>query len=217
MQGNSSPVISNQKGLHDQLESTVRKHCATIFKRPIAAHAEQAWARLNEVWDGSAPLVLDSGCGTAQSTMQLAVKHSDSLVVGVDRSLVRLERNVALPANALLLRTNLEDLWRLMEAAGVTLSHHYILYPNPYPKAAQLRYRFHGSPVFPSILKLGGTITLRSNWKLYLEEFAAAATLVLPGVRTKLGAIDISQPSLTAFEQKYKDSQQSLYELCVQL
>ena len=218
MHSNSSPVISNQNGIHDQLEATVRKHLASEYQRPISDHAQQALELLYGRWDKNQPLVLDSGCGTAQSTRLLAAKHTDALVVGVDRSEVRLEKGQQLPVNAMLLRTNLEDLWRLMVADGIRLKVHYLLYPNPYPKAAQLRYRFHGGPVFGDLLALGGALTLRSNWRLYLQEFAQAV-MIAKALDVELDPVLLPQQTepLTAFEQKYQNSGQALYELMLPL
>jgi tRNA G46 methylase TrmB len=216
MHSNSSPVISNQASLHEQLEATVRKHLQTQFQRPIAEHAKHAWQQLKAEWGGTRPLVLDSGCGTAQSTLLLAEKHADCLVVGVDRSISRLEKRKQLPSNALLLRTNLEDLWRLMAADEVQLAYHYLLYPNPYPKAAQLRYRWHGSPVFPILMQLGGELTLRSNWDVYLQEFQCACELA-GKTDSSLIELPYQQQPLTAFEDKYQASQQALWQLSASL
>lgn len=216
MQGNSSAVISNQPGLHQQLAATVNKHLAHPFQRPLADHAKAALAELLAAWDQSRPLVLDSGCGTAQSTMLLAERHADCFVVGVDRSEVRLDKRKQLPANAILLRTNLEDFWRLLLAEGIRPLYHYLLYPNPYPKAAQLRYRWHGSPVFPVLMQLGGQLTLRSNWDVYLQEFQQACELAAKDGACLTELAPQSQP-LTAFEAKYQASQQRLWELTISL
>jgi len=214
MHANSSPVISNQAGLHERLDEVVRKHAASAFQRPIAEHAVAAWQVLEQRWDRSQPLVLDSGCGTARSTLMLAEQHTDSLVVGVDRSVARLEKRAELPENALLLRTNLEDFWRLLAMNKVRLAAHYLFYPNPYPKAAQLRYRWHGSPVFSVMMGLAGQVTLRSNWEVYLKEFERAAAIT--GWRYESAGVTVlphQQRPITAFEEKYQASSQALFQL----
>lgn len=214
MQANSSPVISNQQGIHERLEEVVRRHMLTDFQRPIAEHAYQAWETLNKRWTSATPLVLDSGCGTAQSTRLLAAKYPDCLVVGVDRSLARLDRTQGVPDNALLLRTNLEDFWRLLSQYSVQLKAHYLLYPNPYPKAAQLRYRWHGSPVFSLMLGLSDELVLRSNWLLYLQEFESAASIARSEMHSS-GVVALPKQAvpITVFEDKYQRSGQVLYEL----
>lgn len=214
MQGNSSPVISNQAGVYERLEEVVRKHANSEFKRPIAAHALQAWKLFEQRWDGRQGVVLDSGCGTAQSTSLLAQQYPDCLVVGVDRSLARLEKTQSLAENVLLLRTNLEDFWRLLATHNVQLKAHYLLYPNPYPKASRFRYRWHGSPVFSTLLELSALLVLRSNWPLYLTEFETAVKVLKPSVLSE-GVQVLPQQGipLTAFEDKYQRSQQAIYQL----
>ena len=55
------------------------------------------------------------------------------------------------------------------------------LYPNPWPKKKHLGRRWHGAPVFPALVKLGGELEMRSNWQTYLDEFALAlACLQIP-------------------------------------
>eukprot|EP00752_Nemacystus_decipiens_P013852 g12298.t1 len=88
-------------------------------------------------------------------------------------------RNAPLPRNLLLLRADLVDLWVLASRdISWQVQEHYILYPNPYPKRSQLRSRWHGHSVFPVLLGLGGRITLRSNWKSYLDEFCQAVLAI---------------------------------------
>lgn len=85
----------------------------------------------------------------------------------------------SLPSNLLLLRADLVDLWILAwRDRAWEVREHSILYPNPYPKRSQLRSRWHGHPVFPVLLGLGGRITLRSNWKAYLEEVCEAVLAI---------------------------------------
>ncbi|CAM9380618.1 unnamed protein product, partial [Ectocarpus fasciculatus] len=140
----------------------------------------------------SLPVVLDSGCGTGRSSALLARSNPHLPVIGIDRSAVRLakggggaekerkgnrgnRRREPLPENLLLLRADLVDLWILASRDNAwEIKEHHILYPNPYPKRSQLRSRWHGHSVFPVILSLGGVITLRSNWKAYLDEVCQA-------------------------------------------
>lgn len=83
------------------------------------------------------------------------------------------------PSNLLLLRADLVDFWILALRDGAwKVEEHAILYPNPYPKRSQLRRRWHGHSIFPVILCLGGNITVRSNWKTYLEEMCLAVLAI---------------------------------------
>jgi tRNA (guanine-N7-)-methyltransferase len=108
-------------------------------------------------------------------------------------------------------RADLVDFWRLLDAAGLRLARHYILYPNPWPKIGHLARRWHAHPVFPFVARLGGVLECRSNWKVYVEEFAYALQLVT-GSEVGWECFDTALP-LTPFERKYRDSGQTLYRI----
>ncbi|CAM9278803.1 unnamed protein product, partial [Ectocarpus fasciculatus] len=100
-------------------------------------------------------------------------------------------RREPLPENLLLLRADLVDLWILASRDNAwEIKEHHILYPNPYPKRSQLRSRWHGHSVFPVILSLGGVITLRSNWKAYLDEVCQAVLAINGEAQTTKGEGD---------------------------
>jgi tRNA G46 methylase TrmB len=162
------------------------------------------------------PLVLDSGCGTGASSVALAAAHPDCAVVGVDQSLARLSRRVGvagdlapIAGNAVLLRAPLQDLWRLLLADGRRLQRHLLWYPNPWPKPEHLGRRWHAHPVFPTLLALGGQIELRSNWRVYVDEFALA--LRAHGWPSAVARVPESGEPATPFERKYRDSGHALW------
>ncbi|TGD73069.1 SAM-dependent methyltransferase [Mangrovimicrobium sediminis] len=208
--GNSRPVHSNQPGIHAQLPAVLRRHLDNPYRRPPAAHSRRAYAQLTESLAGQArPLVLDAFCGTGQSTALLARDHPQHLVVGIDRSAHRLARHASeLAGDYLLLQAEVEDIWALLLADGLHVEHHYLLYPNPWPKSKHLMRRVHGHPAFGRLLDLGGTIELRSNWQLYVEEFGLA--MHLAGRRGAVSQV-AHTPPLTLFESKYRDSGHSLW------
>jgi tRNA G46 methylase TrmB len=88
------------------------------------------------------------------------------------------------------------------------------LYPNPWPKPDHLQRRWHGSPLWPSILALGGRLELRSNWRVYVDEFAQA--LALTGASAQLEICSVSAP-LTPFERKYQLSGQTCWRCISEL
>ena len=140
----------------------------------------------------------------------VATENPDHLVLGIDQSAHRLAKHPGEPgANYLLLRANCVDIWTLLAADGVKLSHHYLLYPNPWPKSAQLRRRVHGHPGFAALLRLGGELELRSNWQLYVEEFGAA--MHFAGQRGVVTRLREGEPALTLFERKYRASGHRLW------
>ena len=216
MFANSRAVTTNQEGVHPALEATVRRHLAHPWRGPVADHDRDAFARAVD-WVGTAGdrLILDSGCGTGRSSVALARAYPEALVLGLDQSQHRLQRAARrfapLPDNLLLLQTDCTGFWRLAAQAGWRPWRHYILYPNPWPKSAHMKRRWHGHPVFPALLELGGTLEMRSNWPLYLQE--ARAALALAGSSSDIAPLSLDQGALTDFEEKYAASGQRLWRL----
>lgn len=222
MFANSRSVTTNQTSIHDDLDRVVRRHLQHPWRAPIADHDVQAFRRLQQWRDAQGserPLMLDSGCGTGRSSRALASQNPNALVVGVDQSAVRLDRATrrfeTLPDNLLLLRADCAGLWRLMAGEGWQLLRHQILYPNPWPKSAHLKRRWHGHPVWPTLLSLGGELEMRSNWPLYLQEVQAA--LKISGIQATLSALPEQHEPLTDFEEKYQASGQLNWRLTASL
>ena len=214
--GNSRVISSNQLGLHEQLDEIVLKHLAHSFCKPYQQHTLDAFKECEKwVEQQGKPIIFDSCCGVGESTYHLAQKHPEAIVLGLDKSADRLSRQPQSVAdNCRLLQVNLNDFWRLAVEAKWSLSHHYLLYPNPWPKAKHLQRRWHGSAVFPSILQLGGQFELRSNWFTYVEEFARA--LELADQSCKVDAYQ-SATAITPFERKYWGSEQKSLRLIANL
>ncbi|MDR9466849.1 SAM-dependent methyltransferase [Marinospirillum sp.] len=210
--GCSRAVISNQQGVHESLLAVVEKHRAYPFQKPFADFNRQAFATAEAAWQAhGGPLILDSCCGVGASTRTLARQFPEHFVLGVDRSADRLQRNLGeLPENAFLVRADLADFWRLAEAAGWQPEYHFLLYPNPCPKKKDLKQRWHGHPVFPSLVALGGLLESRSNWLLYLQEMQQA--LQVFGIAAEIKPLVTDDP-LTPFERKYSLSGQALWLL----
>lgn len=215
MHANSSPVSSAQSGVHDQLATIVAKHARAEFRKPVTSYNREAFEYSIAAWQaaGGAPLILDSGCGVGLSTLHLAAQFPDHFVISVDQSAHRLSRNVIwnapLPSNFIRVRADLVDFWRLMLASIVRPARHYILYPNPWPKIGHLARRWHGHAVFPTIVALGGELECRSNWKIYIEEFAAALSQ-LSNQAVGCEEYTTLRP-ITPFEQKYIASKHKLW------
>lgn len=212
----SAPVVSSQKGRHPRLDAVVRRHFEQPWRQPVRDHTRRAFeAVASKVSGHGGPLVLDSGCGTGASTAALARHHAGALVIGVDKSAARLNKSPDLPENAVLVRADLADFWRLAAAGGWRLDDHYLLYPNPWPKSEHLMRRWHAHPVFPDLLALGGRLEVRSNWRIYLEEFARA--LELAGYSSvEFRTLHATAP-ISPFERKYRASGHELYGITVEL
>ena len=178
-----------------------------LHNKPISNHTTYAFRHVNQyimnnvnvdnIYKG---IILDSGCGTGRSSIILAKQHPECIVVGIDRSISRLNRTTyysdtrigsdgqddtssfiitfeSIP-NVLLVRAELVDFWRciLLEQNNTlwnNIHKHYMLYPNPYPKIRRLKNRWYANPSLPILLSLGcNSLVLRSNWLLYLQEFS---------------------------------------------
>ena len=212
----SRAVQSNQPGPHRRLDQVVARHRDSAWRAPIHPASRSAYACFVSSLDRNSPLVLDSGCGTAWSTARLAERYPEATVIGVDQSAARLARFCEPElANMRRIRARAEDFWRLLAADGIRPARHFLLYPNPWPKAAHLRRRWHGHPVFPDLLALGGVLELRTNWQIYAEEFCCAAGIC--GIDTPpVVSFSVDSP-LTPFERKYAESGHRLYRLCLNL
>lgn len=219
-QTQSHIIQSNQSGTHDSLDSVVLRHLHSVFKRPFPQYSIEAFEPINELVSAHrGPLIIDSYCGVGESTASIAAAHPSALVIGIDKSSHRLDKHPQAYANSQvdnyrLVRADVDDFWRLAVAANWRPNKHFILYPNPWPKSSQLKRRCHGSPLFPSILALGGKLEVRSNWAIYIEEFAQALTLV--GQPCSAEHFQ-PEPAITPFERKYQLSEQSLWRCRVEL
>lgn len=222
MQNTSSPVHSAQTQPHAHLRQVVLRHLNTPWRQPVRRFSEPAFATFID-WLGGADetaWLLDSGCGTGASTLQLARRFPQYRVVGVDQSSVRLAvggralQAVDAPDNCLLLRCEAADFWRLAVAHGLHPQRHFLYYPNPWPKAAHLRRRWHAHPALPALLALGGALELRSNWEVYACEFAQA--LVIAGLSARAEPFAVDAP-VSPFERKYAASGHMLWRVTTDL
>ena len=205
MQQSSQPVVSSQAGIHPQLTARVLRHRDHRWQRPVADHSRRAFAVAGQrAAAHSGSLILDAGCGTGASSLCLARRCGDALVIGVDKSQARLGRGLdgPRPDNLLLLRADLVDFWRLAAEAGWQLARHCIFYPNPWPKPGHLGRRWHAHPVLPSLLALGGELELRTNWETYAMEWEVALMLHGWSVRREIVTADAAAV-VSPFERKY--------------
>ena len=137
--------------------------------------------------------------------------------------------------NTFLVRAELVDFWTCCLQKRLTISEHYLLYPNPYPTQTRLTQRWYAHPSFPLILQMrSDTIVLRSNWEGYLKETAKAVEIAyeyyessssssthqdnhaLPYLASaRRGPEKRTDKTIawTNFEQKYDDVGEETYEL----
>lgn len=216
--GVSRSVESNQQTEHKSLLTLIQRYQHASFARPISIHTEQAFEHilpwLNDTGDC---LILDACCGVGESTAALSQQYPDAKVLGVDKSAIRLQKHHAYEAhteNYKVIRADLNDFWRLLFKHKLTFDKQYLLYPNPYPKAKQIQKRWYASAVTPFIMQTSNCIEVRSNWRLYLEEFGVVAKHY--GFTSQISALSKQNPAITPFERKYQQSGQTCYKLLIE-
>lgn len=218
MKNQARSITTNQVGIHDNLEKVVKKHLVTPSQKPFSHHTQQAFSdTLTWLGDCSGTIILDSCCGVGESTARLAQSHPNSKVIGVDKSAARTNKHNSYATEAdnyIIVRADLNDFLRLLILEKIKLHKHFIFYPNPYPKSAQLQKRWYASSSLPNIIKLGGQLEVRSNWQLYIEEFSYA--LQLADVQNLVEEYR-SDTAMTPFERKYWDSDQTSWRMCADL
>ena len=233
--GSVREVVSNQDGPYKDLEKQVRKYAAAEYQRPIAEHTRKAFQTVEQFVDrgGAINVILDSGCGTGESSIHLAQKFPGVPVIGIDKSAERLTKAgnekqleqaadglAEIPANVFWCRAELLDFWRLalekVEAGEWNVVYHALYYPNPWPKESEATRRFHLHPIFPTLLKLGRVTELRTNWEIYAREYEKSARIaggiLSVNLSVTCGSFDPVNPE-TAFERKYSLAGQTLWKV----
>lgn len=213
MVGNSRHISSNQTGPHEKIPELVKRHLANPSQKPINGHTLKAFEQAQTWRDDSRPLIFDSCCGVGESTFRLAKLYPNAQIIGIDKSAMRTdkhERLFALPDNALMLRADVIDFWRLAVKTGWLLHAHFLLFPNPYPKSAQVQRRWHANSAFIDLIRLGGNFELRSNWQIYVQEFYLALQTL--DIASSINEVQVTDP-FTAFERKYHASGQAIWQL----
>jgi tRNA G46 methylase TrmB len=223
MKNESNNVWSTQNGPNKNLQKALDRYDINNYQRPIAQFSKDSFKKiLAKVSDfGNNSIVLDICCGTGESSFNLSSLYPNNLIIGIDKSISRLERKNSfksdLPKNVYFVRGEVLDLYYLFYQAvqhdQLKVVKQFILYPNPWPKEKHYKRRFSANPITPFIFQISSQIELRSNWKVYLEEFGLAAKYY----GCKLTFLDVFTPekTITAFEKKFFESNHPLYKCIV--
>ena len=218
MQNQARTISTNQTGIHPNLEKVVTRHLNSNSQKPFSEHTKLAFANTLEWLNGwQGKLILDSCCGVGESTANIAELHPDAKIIGIDKSALRTDKHQSYAANLdnyLIIRADLNDFLRLLVLENILLYKHYLLYPNPYPKSAHLQRRWYASSALTDIIKLGGTLEVRSNWQLYIQEFSQA--LQIAKIHHLVNEYT-QEPAITPFERKYWLSGQKSWQLIAEL
>lgn len=210
-------VASSQLKVHGNLTKVVNRYLGNEFQNSIPKHTCDAFNIADKfVQERNAAIILDSGCGTGESTYHLAQRYPEHTVIGIDKSSSRLQRySLEKLPNQFFVQSDCISFWQLALQRSWRLDQHFLLYPNPWPKPGHLQRRWHAHPVFPQMLKLGGTLVMRTNWEVYAQEFIQVLGIILDE-QVAVTQLDALNP-MTAHERKYLQSQHALYEVRVKL
>ena len=207
-------ISTTQTQIHEKLDALVKRYQHATNQRPVSAHTREAFQRACDwLGDWSGEIIIDSCCGVGESTARLAMANPKAKVIGLDKSQARLSKHSHYQqqaSNYCVIRADVNDFWRLIAQHHWPVSAHYLLYPNPYPKPAQVQKRWHACAAFVDLMALTPNVRVRSNWLIYLLEFAQAAQHY--GVASNLHQVSDGQ-AFTPFERKYQDSGQTCWEL----
>ena len=209
-------MSSDQTGRHPKLSYIFSRHLQFSFRKPVSPTTLKTLAEMTElIINHKGPIILDSGCGTGESTIRLASLSPESLILGIDKSSVRLRqarRRNQFP-NAHFFQVLLEDCWAYAYATEWPIDAHFLLYPNPWPKKKHLTRRWYAHPIFKTLLLLSPNLQIRTNWSLYAREFVSCVS----AIPSRIFSIDEFRPTSpqTAFERKYVASGHTIYKINV--
>lgn len=219
MKQTSSPVRSSQQEADPGLQQRLQRRQGASYRRPLAVHNIAVYRQLQAWLQAHAGrLLLDAGCGTGQSSLELASRHPDCVVLGADKSLQRLrqrglsaEQPLRIEGRCAFALVDLVDLWRLLAADGVEFRCLYLLYPNPWPKPAQRLRRWPLHPIWPLLLTLAPRLELRSNWGVLADETRQA--LDACGWLATQTLLPRQSEPISPFEAKYQASGHALWQV----
>ena len=211
----SELIVSSQTSPHHNLEKVVRRYMNSNYQDTIPQYAQDAFEQANQfVAQCHQAVILDNGCGTAESSFHLAKLFPNASVIGIDKSKDRLKKSHShgrQPSNLHLVHCDCVPFWQLAHNAGWNIQRQYFFYPNPWPKPSHLQRRWHAHPIFPVMLSLGGELIMRTNWEIYAQEFQIA--LQLHGKKNIKMRELVIDDALTPFERKYSNSGHQLFEV----
>lgn len=182
----------------------------------------RAWETLTTIpWDHS--VVAEVGCGVGEWVCHDAAQHPNIHYLAIEKTQARSDTLLARAR-----RAGLSNVTAL-RADGVlfldvmcppeALDAIYFFYPNPWPKKMHAQRRLLIGPsmwVFDRCLKSGGQIYLATNIESYAHDVAATLCEAW-GYRIITRGILASQLTpRTAFERKYRERGEMLFEVVAQ-
>ena len=170
------------------------------------------------------PIDMEIGCGVGMFAIRRALSQPERSFIAIEHTQARFSRfsrryqNHGAPRNLYPVHANAIS-WVHWNLPDESIDHIFILYPNPYPKNAHQNRRWHAMPFMDrlvEVLKPGGTITIATNERFYVDE-ALSAFSSREGMRVLSNqTIQNPEDSRTHFERKYLERQQICFNLVFQ-
>ena len=214
MRKSSARILTNQTRPHPKLKQIPIDTSTYMACYPVSLNILEICQKIKKEQEKNDwSLLLDSGCGTGDSTINIAKSHPDYLVLGIDKSSKRLHQaqKKIKSENVRFITANLVEFWIGLKLVNASIAANFILYPNPWPKQKHLKKRWHAHPVMPLLPMISKYIELRTNWRIYAEEFCNSLTKLTGAVMT-VEKINPNNP-ISAFEEKYFESNHDLFRL----
>ncbi|MDX1906487.1 MAG: tRNA (guanosine(46)-N7)-methyltransferase TrmB [Bacteroidia bacterium] len=162
---------------------------------------------------GDKPLTLELGCGKADFSYELALRHPDEAFLGIDLKPDRmwyaatraLEQQVP---NIAFLQIHLLELPEFVPPACADTI--WITFPDPFPKKRQAKHRMTNPPfldLYRRILKPGGSLCFKTD-NLDLFHYSLEVLVRYPGVQFQALSFDLhadeALPPDTRIETAYE-------------
>ena len=214
MDNNSSRVLTNQIKVHPKLARISVEASNYVARYPVRLDVLNICEKIKrDQTEYDRQVLLDCGCGSGDSTINIAESYPNYLVIGIDKSLKRLAqaRQKIRSENVKFIAVNLVEFWIGLKLVNASIAANFILYPNPWPKQKHLKRRWHAHPVMSILPLISEYIELRTNWRVYGDEFSARL-FKLTGSLINLERIYPNEP-ISAFEKKYFESDHDLFRL----
>lgn len=198
--------------MNQQQPRTFKAFCPPI---PLE---QQAW----RAQQNSRPLVLEIGPGVGLHPIQYAQLNPAEFVIGIERTTEKFNKFLGRvqhhPQITNLLAVHADAIeWISSNIQHHEVSKYFLLYPNPYPKAAQKNKRLMHMPFMHFLIdtmQIGASITLATNMHFFYSEAKQVWSQIdcfalIKDTKIKFGDLE----PRTHFERKYLAAGQECYEL----
>jgi tRNA (guanine-N7-)-methyltransferase len=198
-----------------------KEHALQVLVPQLAIPLAVSPVQFVDAFGRSAPLIVDIGFGSGETTLALAEQHPEANVIGIETH----ENGLAMLAHEVTARglTNVrmiagdafDVLGTMIARSSVAVLQ--LVCPDPWPKPAQSHRRLF-SPAFAAMvadrLAVGGSLRLATDWAPYAEQMLVVASAT-PSLRNRTEGYSSRDPHrpVTAYERKGAAAGRSMTDL----